>query len=245
VLLSALLGGCGTQGTPLARAEGPTAPPPSEPARGSKHEPRGAHRPSDGRHGPLVHRFERAEDWKDRFEGPDRDAWQKPEHVVQLLAIAPGMTVADLGTGTGYFVPHLSRAVGPTGKVLALDIEPDMVRYVAERARREALGNVEARACAADDPSLADGSVARILIVDTWHHIPARGAYAKKLEKALAPGGFVMVIDFTRRSPHGPPVRHRITAEQVIRELAEGGLAAEQVDSELSDQYVVVGRRAP
>src|SRR5882672_603308 len=73
--------------------------------------------------GPLVHRFEHAEQWAKQFDDPARDAWQRPQEVVAALMIRPGMTVADIGAGTGYFEPWLSRAVGGSGMVLALDIE--------------------------------------------------------------------------------------------------------------------------
>jgi SAM-dependent methyltransferase len=191
---------------------------------------------------PLGHRFESADDYAARLENPERDAWQKPEHVVSLMQIRPGMTVADVGAGTGYFLPYLSRAVGPGGKILGLDIEPDMVRYMKERAAREGLANVEARRVATDDPGLAPGSVDRVLIVNTWHHIPARRAYAGKLAGALAPGGIVYIVDFHMDSAHGPPRRHRLPVETVLKELQDAGLQAEILAEELSEQYVVAAR---
>ncbi|WP_437518133.1 class I SAM-dependent methyltransferase [Sorangium sp. So ce1099] len=194
--------------------------------------------------GPLVHRFERAEEWVARFEGPERDAWQKPASVVAAMRIAPGMRVADLGAGTGYFLPHLSRAVGPAGAVVGLDIEPDMVRYMAERATRERLANVTARQVRPDDPGLEPGSVDRILVVDTWHHIPDRPAYAAKLRAALRPDGAVVVVDFTDAARHGPPKEHRIPAETVAAELRAGGLSPQIVAEDLPEQYIVVGKRA-
>jgi ubiquinone/menaquinone biosynthesis C-methylase UbiE len=162
--------------------------------------------------------------------------------VVAALHLAPGSRVADLGAGTGYFLPHLSRAVGPTGKVLGLDIEPDMVRYMTERAAREGLANVEARQVALDDPGLPAGSVDRVLIVDTWHHIDGRAAYAARLRAALAPGGAVYVVDFKQDAHRGPPPELRIKPEQVAEELRRGGLAASITDVALPEQYVVVGR---
>src|SRR5687767_12325166 len=103
------------------------------------------HHDHQGHAGPVGHRFEDADRWARVFDDPERDAWQRPAEVVALSAITPGMTVADVGAGTGYFAAHLSRAVGDGGRVLALDVEPDMVRYLEERARREQLANVEAR----------------------------------------------------------------------------------------------------
>jgi cyclopropane fatty-acyl-phospholipid synthase-like methyltransferase len=194
--------------------------------------------------GPVEHRFERAEDWVPVFDAPDRDGWQKPAEVVALLEIEPGMTVVDLGAGTGYFLHYLSRAVGATGKVIALDVEPDMIRYMRERAAREGLENVDARIVPYDDPALAEGSVDRVLVVDTWHHISNRSAYARRLADALARDGMVTIVDFTIESRRGPPRSERLLSEAVVRELAGSGLSAKILAEALPDQYVVSARVA-
>lgn len=191
----------------------------------------------------MPHRFENAAEWSKVFDEPGRDAWQKPDEVVTLVAAAPGQTVADLGAGTGYFLGRLSKAVGPKGKVLGLDVEADMVRFMTERAAKEKLGNVEARQVRTDDPGLAPASVDRILIVDTWHHIGAREAYVPRLAQALKPKGAVIVVDFTMDSRRGPPVQHRIAPEQVVKELTAAGLEASIASETLPDQYVVKGVR--
>jgi cyclopropane fatty-acyl-phospholipid synthase-like methyltransferase len=188
----------------------------------------------------YEHRFEHAEQWAPEFDDPSRDSWQKPELVVAAMKIAPGMTVADIGAGTGYFEPHLSRAVGPNGSVLALDVEPDMVRYLGARAAREQLRNVAVRRVAPDDPALPAASVDRVLIVDTWHHIANRAAYASRLAAALKAGGEVLIVDFRPDAQRGPPPEHRIAPEEVARELSAGGLAARVTDIGLPEQYVVV-----
>lgn len=194
-------------------------------------------------HGPLVHRFEHAEQWASVFDDPARDAWQKPQLVVDTMKIAPGATVADLGTGTGYFLPYLSKAVGSSGKVLALDVEPDMIRYVKERTQKSGWTNVEARVVPLDDPGLAEASVDRVLIVDTWHHVPERKTYAAKLARALRPGGAVFIVDFTMEAKEGPPKHHRLLPEAVIDELAAGGLKSERVPADLPEQWIVAGRK--
>jgi ubiquinone/menaquinone biosynthesis C-methylase UbiE len=193
--------------------------------------------------GPLVHRFENADDWANEFDDPSRDAWQRPADVVRTMRIDPGMTVVDLGAGTGYFEPWLSRAVGPSGKVIAIDAEPDMIRYLSERAEREGLENVEARLAPYDDPKLAPESVDRVLVVDAWHHLARREAYAAKLRIALRPGGSVVVVDFKLESKLGPPPHHRLTPEQVARELDAGGLTPILAKTPLTEQYVVLGHR--
>jgi len=187
----------------------------------------------------MQHRFEKADEWAPIFDDPKRDAWQKPDTVVAALALTPGMTVADIGAGTGYFEKRLVAHVGERGAVIAIDIEPDMVRYLGERAQREGTPNVEARLATTDDPKLAAASVDRILIVDTWHHIGDRVAYGKKLASALKPGGFVAVVDFTLETAKGPPKHHRLTPAQVIDELTQAGLKAQVIDVGLPDQYVV------
>ena len=223
LLLASLLAGCASAPSPAPR------------------EPH-AHGHGHG-HGPLVHRFDDPQRWAREFDDPDRDAWQRPEEVVRLMEIAPGATVADLGAGTGYFLKHLSKAVGPEGRVLALDIEPSMVEYMRDRATREGLANVEARVVAGDDPGLAVGSAHRVLIVDTWHHIPDRPAYGRKLAAGLAPGGAVLVVDFPLDGTRGPPPHARIAPEQVVRELEAAGMRAQIVEESLPDQYVVRARR--
>lgn len=178
------------------------------------------------------------------FDDPSRDAWQHPDEVVRLMQLSKGMVVADIGAGTGYFLGRLAKAVGVGGHVLALDVEPKMVEYMQGRAKRERLGQVEPRVVPHDDPKLDSGSVDRILIVNTWHHIGQRGAYATKLARALKHGGSVWIVDFTRESKLGPPPDHRLAPADVVSELQAGGLEAALVSEEtLPNQYIVRGVR--
>lgn len=205
------------------------------------HEQGGHAQGSDGFHKD----FSDAAGYSAHFDDPKRDAWQRPEEVLDLLRIPPGSVVADLGAGTGYFVAGLSRRVGSNGQVLALDVEPKMVDFLKQRIERERLANVRALEVAADDPGLGAGSVARVLVVNTWHHIDARPKYAEKLRAALAPEGELWIVDFTLESPFGPPPRHRLSADQVVAELALAGLRAEAVAESLPEQYIVRAVRAP
>ncbi len=117
----------------------------------------------------MPHRFEKAEEWAPRFEDPERDAWQKPDEVIAALALPPDAKVADLGSATGYFAVRLARAV-PKGHVYGVDIEPDMARYLTERARHEGLNNLTAVVGEPADPKLPE-PVDLVLVVDTYHHI--------------------------------------------------------------------------
>jgi cyclopropane fatty-acyl-phospholipid synthase-like methyltransferase len=189
---------------------------------------------------PLGHRFEKAMEWVKAFDDPSRDAWQKPHEVVKLMKIDPGMTVADIGAGTGYFLPVLSKAVGEKGKVLAVDIEPDMIRHMTERAAKEKLANVTPQLAETNDPKLPAGKVDRILIVNTWHHIPMRVPYVAKLKQALAPGGAIYIVDYTPDAKRGPPAEERVSVVQCIAELTSGGMGAQALDETLPDQYVIM-----
>jgi predicted methyltransferase len=196
-----------------------------------------------GGHG--MHKdFSDASRYSQSFDDPARDHWQRPAEVIEHLRVPKGTVVVDLGAGTGYFLRWLSEATGPTGKVLALDVEPNMITFMQERVQKQSLANVEPRRVAPDDPGLSPESVSRVLIVNTWHHIDDRSAYAGKLARVLTPSGEVLVVDFTLEAEHGPPARHRLAPEQVVSELEAGGLVAEIVEPEsLSEQYLVRAKR--
>ena len=181
--------------------------------------------------------------WVRRLEAPGRDRWQRPAWVVERLDLSPGEVVVDLGAGSGYFLPHLAQAVAPAGQVLALDVDPDRVRFLTERIDGEGLRGTSAALIAPDDPGLAPRSAHRILVVNTWHHLEDRARYAARLAAGLASGGAVFVIDFTRDSPIGPPREDRLPPRRVVSELERAGLAAEVIEAPLPHQYVVVGRK--
>lgn len=232
-----------TAPAPEAAAPTPPIPAPEGHAHGEHggHGQHGGHAPSAD--GAFHHDFSDAEKWAKRFDDPARDAWQKPADVVRLLDVHEGMTVADIGAGTGYFEPYLAKAVGPKGTVLALDVEATLVDYMQKRMTRDGLSQVRAAKIPYDSPELPDGQVDRILIVDTWHHIGFREAYSGKLAKALRPDGRLAIVDFTLEATDGPPREHRIAPEKVIAELAAGGLVGEVVAEDLPQQYLVVARR--
>jgi FkbM family methyltransferase len=227
----------------LVLACGGSPPPEDRPMDHAAGHPGHQHGADHGHHGQgHQHGFSDVERFAQIFDDPERDEWQRPGHVVELLAIEPGMTVVDLGAGTGYFLPHLARAVGPEGRVIALDVEPNMVAHIRERIEREGWTNVEARVAATDDPGLEPGSIDRVLIVDTWHHIEGRERYAERLRESLREGGTVSIVDFTREAPHGPPPAMRIAADAVVEELRAAALAPVIREERLPYQWVVTAQ---
>lgn len=168
-----------------------------------------------------MHSFSGAEHWARVFDDPERDAWQKPHQVIEALALKPDAAVADIGSGTGYFSVRLAHFV-PKGRVYGVDIEPDMVKYLADRARREGLRNLTAVRAAPDDAHLPQ-PVDLVLMVDTYHHIAQPVEYFRKLAGSINPGGRVAIIDFNAQSAMGPPPAERAAPVRVMAEMSQAG----------------------
>jgi len=189
----------------------------------------------------VHHRFDDVERWSKVFDDPARDAWQKPEDLIRFLAVKPGQAVADLGAGTGYFTTRLARAVGPSGKVFGVDIEPTLVEHIRERAAKERLPQIVAVLAAPDDPKLPEHGVDLILVCDTWHHIDDRTVYLGKLARVLRSGGRVAVVDYRPGDqPVGPPPEHKLPPERVVEEFQQGGFGLAGRSEALPYQYVLV-----
>jgi arsenite methyltransferase len=176
-----------------------------------------------------------------RLEDPTRDAYQKPEEVVKALNIREGEVIADIGAGSGYFTMRLARAVGDKGRVYAVDVSPDMVVHLNRRIRDLKLKNIATVLCAPDDPLLADASVDRIFICDTWHHIGDHAKYLALLKRMLKPGGQVIMVDFKKvKTPVGPPMEIRIARDDLVREMEANGFQLAAEHTFLDYQYFLV-----
>jgi SAM-dependent methyltransferase len=197
-----------------------------------------SHQMNDPADGAFHHRFEDAEKWAKEFDNPERDAWQKPEEILDALHLQRTSSVADIGAGTGYFSVRIARRI-PEGKIFAADIEPDMVRYLGERARHEHLTNLVPVQASADTANLPE-AVDVALVVDTYHHIGNRPQYFAKLKSSLRPVGRLVIVDFKADSPNGPPVGHRISPERVTQELKAAGYALLNSLQFLPRQYCLI-----
>ena len=184
------------------------------------------------------HSFGDAEKWSHVFDDPERDAWQKPHQVIQALGLKSDAVIADIGAGTGYFAARLANML-PKGTVYAVDVEPDMVRYLGERAKREKLANLKPVTGRANDAALP-APVDLALFVDVYHHIEDRERYFRALAGSLKPGGRIAVIDFRMDSPSGPPKSARVAPERVKAELASAGYALAEEHGFLPRQYFLV-----
>ena len=184
------------------------------------------------------HGFDGAEHWAKVFDDPARDAWQKPHEVIQALKLKPDAIVADIGAGTGYFAVRLAHMT-PKGRVYAVDTEPDMVKYLGERAQKSGVKNLTPVLAAPFNPKLPE-KVDLVLMVDVYHHIDQRDAYFRKLAGKLKPGGRIAIIDFTKESPVGPPVASRVAASEVKAEMKIAGYALATEHKFLPNQYFLV-----
>jgi ubiquinone/menaquinone biosynthesis C-methylase UbiE len=176
------------------------------------------------------------------LEGPDREAWQRPEQVMDALGIGDGSVVADLGAGGGWFTVRLARRVGPNGLVFAEDIQPQMIEAIERRVQREGLINVSTVFGSADNPSLPADRLDAALMVDAFYEVENRQALLTHVRMALKPGGRLGIIDFKDDGGGGPgpPREERVEPAQVIRAAENAGLRFVRQDTFLPYQYLLV-----
>jgi ubiquinone/menaquinone biosynthesis C-methylase UbiE len=196
----------------------------------------GQHQPGKPDH--MEHRFDDPERYAKMFDDPARDAWQLPDRVVETLKLSPDASVADVGAGTGYFSVRLARSV-PRGTVYAVDIEQSMLDYIKKRAASSGLSNIVTVRASGTSPNLPK-AVDAVLIVDTYHHIPARDTYFRDLKKSLTARGRVVIIDFRKDSPEGPPPEFRFEADEIIDEMRAAGYSLEARHDFLPRQHFLV-----
>lgn len=179
------------------------------------------------------------------LEGPDRDAWQKPDLVMDALGVADGGHVADLGAGGGWFTVRLARRVGPNGIVYAEDIQPEMIEAITRRVVREALSNVRVIHGEADNPRLPRGELDAVLIVDAYHEMEEPVKLLRHVVAALKPRGRLGVIDF-RPNGHGPgpPPEDRREPQVIVSGASRAGLRLLKREEFLPYQYLLVFGRA-
>lgn len=152
------------------------------------------------------------------FDSPGRERRLQVNRVMDILSVAPGKVVADIGAGSGWFTVRAAKRVGESGLVYAVDINPEAIRYIDERAKKEQLQNVKTIQSKADDPLLPAHSVDAVLLLKTYHEVAQPVTLLRNLRPALRPGAKVGVID---RNGNGED--HGVGREVVIREAKEAG----------------------
>lgn len=177
----------------------------------------------------------------EQLERPERDQYQKPAQVIEALALKPGMAVADLGSGSGYFTRRFVEAVTEPGKVYAIDIEPELLVYAKASIERLRLPyTAEFILAPPNTPKLPLDSVDLIFTCNTYHHLDDRTTYFSNLKSALKPGGRVAIVDFyhdERSGDVGFPRQHLVARETVVEEMTKAGYTLLREHTFLPRQY--------
>ncbi len=177
-------------------------------------------------------------DWLERSE---REQEESPDVAVRLLQIPPGASVADIGAGSGYITLLLSAAVGPTGRVFANDLQPQMIEILRRRLASENVTNVTLVQGSIDDPNLPPASVDLALMVDVYHELARPQAMLQKLRTALKPGGRLALLEYRKEDPAIPiKFEHKMSIQEAKAELEAEGFKLSKVDESLPRQHILI-----
>ncbi|MEY3051052.1 MAG: methyltransferase type 11 [Bacteroidota bacterium] len=207
---------------------------PHKPAHGGNHHPP-AHSAN-----AYMHRSS-TEELIQRFESPERDAYQQPDKVLAYLGDLKGKTVMDIGAGSGYFSVRLA-AQG--ADVIAADVSDEFQAHLKKRLEDNGIANVRLRKLPYDSPLLQEGEVDMVLVVNTYHHIEKRTEYFAQVRKGIRPTGELVVIDFFQSEvPVGPPTDHKVSIDEVVTELKAAGFGHFVVEVNLLPYQFVIRAR--
>lgn len=175
------------------------------------------------------------------LEGPDRDAWQKPEQIMDAVGIADGAVVADLGAGGGWFTIRLARRVGPNGIVYAEDVQPEMIQSIQRRVEREGLKNVRTVHGTVTDPRLPARALDAVLMVDIFNELERPVDLLKNVARSLKPRGRLGIVEFKSDGlGPGPALEDRVDESRVLAAAQEAGLTLIKRENFLRYQYMFV-----
>lgn len=175
------------------------------------------------------------------LEAPDREAWQRPDQIMDALRVADGSRVADLGAGGGWFTIRLARRVGPNGVVYAEDIQRLMIEALERRVQKEGLKNVRAVLGVKDDPRLPTAALDAVLIVDAFHEMDEPVAVLRNTARALKPQGLIGIIAFKEgEGGPGPEPDERVAPGIILQTASAAGLRVIRRETFLSYQYFFI-----
>ena len=180
-------------------------------------------------------------DWLERSE---RELEELPETAIDKMGIKPGMVVADVGAGVGYFTVRLAKRVEPSGKIYAVDVQPEMLTILKDRARKANLLNIQAILGSESDPHLPPGSCDLILMVDVYHELSQPQKMLRKMKQALKPDGRLVLLEYRKEDPH-IPIRpdHKMSVAEAKAEVEAEGYKLERTLSDLPRQHIFIFRK--
>ena len=175
------------------------------------------------------------------LEAPDRDLWQRPDQMMDAMAIADASVVADVGAGSGWFTVRLARRVRPQGAIYAQDVQPEMLNAISRRVQREGLTNVRPILGHGSDPRLPDRTFDAVLLVDAYHEIDDPVAMLSNIARALKPQGRIGVVDFKLDGiGPGPSLDERVSPDVVVKDAERAGLRLIRQEVFLPYQYFLI-----
>ena len=178
------------------------------------------------------------------LERRSRTREERPDLLLQVLAIAPGMTVADVGAGTGYYTWQLAQRVGTNGRVYAVDVQPEMITLLDRQMQQRGVTNVVSLLGSERDTRLPAASVDLAIMVDVYHELAYPSEVIDSLVRAMKPGGRIVFVEYRAEDPavEIKPL-HKMSEVQVRREAGAHGLAWERTVTALPLQHVIVFRK--
>lgn len=181
-------------------------------------------------------------DWLER---PEREKEENPERALDAIGIRAGMTVADIGAGTGYFSLRMARRVGPNGKVYANDLQPEMLRRLRDNAAKAGLGNIETVLGDIADPKLPQDRMDLVLLVDVYHEFSEPQQMLRKIRSILKADGRLVLLEYRKEDPSVPiRLEHKMTVTEVRRELEAEGFILSDVIETLPLQHILILRKS-
>lgn len=177
-------------------------------------------------------------DWLDRSE---RESEENPEGALDAIGIKPGMSVADVGAGTGYMSLRMAKRVGPSGKVYSEDVQPEMLRRLRQNAAEAKLNNIQTVLGGEADPKLPPATLDLILLVDVYHEFSQPQKMLRKMREALKPDGRLVLIEYRKEDP-SIPIRpeHKMSVQEVKLETEAEGFHLSQVLETLPRQHIFI-----
>jgi len=177
-------------------------------------------------------------EWLDRSE---RESEENPEGALDAIGIKPGMIVADIGAGTGYFSMRMARRVGAKGEVYAEDIQPEMLHMLRQNASSEKLTNIQTVLGTDTDPKLPTNALDLVLLVDVYHEFSQPQKMLRKIRESLKPDGRLVLLEYRKEDP-SIPIRpeHKMSVQEVKLEVEAEGFHLDQVLETLPRQHILI-----
>ena len=177
------------------------------------------------------------------LERPEREDEEAPSKALDALDLKPGMSVADIGAGSGYYASRIAKRIGPTGRVYATDIQQGMIDILERRIKNEGLTNVTTILGGMDDPRLPPASIDLAIMVDVYHELQQPQLFLQRLKPAFKPNGRLVLLEYRKEDPKVPILEvHKMSVAEVKQEMEAEGFRLDQVIDVLPWQHIIVLR---